>query len=412
MNLLIRDAMIVTQDEKRSVVDGNLLVEDGIITHVGKTADTSGLVIDAKGGVVIPGLVNTHTHVAMTCFRGMLDDLNLEPFLEKTFKLDSGRTDEDISRATVISLREMISGGTTSFADLYYSEDVIAKACKDIGIRGFLAWVTLDKEITTQKGDPVSNAEHFVKSWSGKESLVTPMVGMQGVYVCSEETVLSAKDVASRLGTGLHMHLCETRHEVYGHVSKTGKRPVEWLDQVGLLDGSVPLLAAHGAWLTRSEMRTLRNADVRVSSCARSNMKIGSGIPPVKELIDEGVMVSFGTDSATTSNNLDMFEEMRTASLLQKVNKWDASILPAAAVLDMATRNAAASLGAAGEIGSIEEGKKADLAILDRSSFRMAPLSRLNAVNQIVYSAQAGDVTHTIVNGRPVYLDRRFADDS
>ena len=408
MNLLVRDAIIVTQDDDRSIVEGNLFVEDGIITHVGKSADTSDFVVEAKGGVVVPGLINTHTHVAMTGFRGLLDDLNLEPFLEKTFKLDSGRTDEDIRQASLMSLREMISGGTTSFADLYYSENVIAEACRDIGIRGFLAWVTLDKEITTQEGDPVSNAEHFVKSWRGKESLVTPMVGMQGVYACSEDTVLSAKEVASRLETGLHMHLCETRHEVYGHVGKTGKRPVEWLDQIGLLDGSVPLLAAHGAWLTKSEMRTLKNADVRVSSCARSNMKIGSGIPPVKELIDEGVTVSLGTDSATTSNNLDMLEEIRTSSLLQKVSKWDASVLPAATALDMATRNAAASLGAADEIGSIEKGKKADFVVLDSSSLRMAPLTRQNAVNQIVYSAQASDVTHTVINGKPVYADRKF----
>ncbi len=407
MNLLIRDAMIVTQDENRSVVEGNLFIEDGIITHVGNSADTSDIVVDAKGGVVIPGLINTHTHVAMTGFRGLLDDLNLEPFLEKTFKLDSGRTDQDIRDSTLLSLHEMISGGTTSFADLYYSEDLIARACSDVGIRAFLAWVTLDKEITTQEGDPVKNAERFVKNWRNND-LITPMIGVQGVYVCSEETILSAKDVAAELNTGMHMHLCETRNEVYGHVSKTGKRPVEWLEQIEFLDGGIGLLAAHGAWLTKGEMRTLRNAHVSIASCARSNMKIGSGIPPVKELIDEGVVVSFGTDSATTSNNLDMFEEMRAASLLQKVSKWDASVLPASQVLDLATREAAKSLGAFGAIGSIEIGKRGDVAVIEKSSMRMAPLSRANAVNQIVYSAQSSDVTSTIIDGKPVYSERRF----
>lgn len=402
--------MIVTQDESRSVFEGDLFVEDGIITERGKSSDTSDLVIDAGGGLVLPGLINTHTHVAMTGFRGLLDDMNLEPFLEKTFKLDSKRTDEDITTTASLSLREMISGGTTAFVDLYYSEDLIAEVCKRYGMRGFLAWVTLDREITTQKGDPVSNAESFAKRWKS-DGLVTPMIGMQGVYVCSEETSMSAKQVAERLGLGMHMHLSETRQEVYGHVAKTGSRPVEWLKKIGLLDGNSRLLAAHGAWLTKSEISILKNAEVGISSCARSNMKLGSGIPPVRELVEEGVTVSLGTDSATTSNNLDMFEEMRFASLLQKVDKWDASVIPAQTALDMVTRNAASSLGRMASLGSLEAGKSADIVILDRNSPRLSPLSRVNAVSQVVYSAEAGDVTHTVINGRVVYGGRKFQQD-
>ncbi len=409
MNVLVRDGLILTQDERRSVIEGSVFVEDGLITHTGAFSDTSDIVIEASGGIVMPGLINTHTHVAMTGLRGQLDDMNLEPFLEKTFSLDSGRSPDDILDSTAVSLSEMVSSGTTSFADLYYSEDLVADVCRKMGIRGFLAWVTLDKEITTQAGDPVANAEKFIRSHSN-DVLVTPMVGLQGVYACSEETIASAKETACRLGTGMHMHLCETRNEVYGHVRKTGKRPVEWLEQTGLLDGSTHLLAAHCAWLTRAEMRVLKKAGVSVSSCTRSNMKLGSGIAPVKEMVDEGITVSFGTDSATTSNNLDMFEEIRTASFLQKVNKWDASILPAQQAFDMATRNAAKSLGAFDRIGSLEAGKAGDIVVLDRSSFRLSPLSAANAVNQVVYSAQGGDVLHTIVNGKPLFVDRQFVD--
>ncbi len=402
MELLIRHGLIVTQDAARRVIEGDVMVEDGLITSVGKGGSGSDHVIDAEGGIVMPGLFNTHTHVGMTDLRGLLDDMNLEPFLEKTFRLDNGRTSGEIQSASIHAIHEMLAGGTTSFADLYYSEDVIAEACGQTGIRGFLAWVTLDREITTQKGDPVKNADDFCKRFS-KPGLVTPMVGLQGVYVCSEETAMAAKSVAHRRGRGMHMHLCETRHEVYSHEARTGRRPVDWLSSIGFLDGSAPLLAAHGAWLTRNEMKTLHAAGVSVSSCARSNMKLGSGIPPVEELRSEGVTVSLGTDSATTSNNLDMFEEMRTASLLQKVNKWDASVLPASGVLDMVTRNAAGSLGVLGTLGSIEEGKKADIILLDRRSARLFPLGKENVIQQIVYSAQSSDVTHTIVDGRQVY---------
>lgn len=402
--------MIVTQDETRSVKEGDLFVEDGLITESRKSSDTSDVVIDAKGGIVMPGLINTHTHVAMTRFRGVLDDITLEPFLEKTFKLDSQRTEADLTESATMSVREMISGGTTAFVDLYYSEDLVAEVCRQKGIRGYLAWVTLDKDITTQKGDPVSNAESFASRWSDNE-LVTPMIGLQGVYVCSEETTMSAKQAAERLGIGMHMHLSETRQEVYGHIEKTGIRPVEWLKKIGFLDGRARLLAAHGAWLTKSEITILKGAEVGISSCARSNMKLGSGIPPVKELLDEGVTVSLGTDSATTSNNLDMFEEMRFSSLLQKVSKWDASAVPAQAALDMVTRNAASSLGQLERLGSIEVGKSADVIVLDRASARLSPLSRANVVNQIVYSAQSGDVTHSVINGRVVYSERKFQPD-
>lgn len=405
MNVLIRNGLVVTQDEGRHVLEGNVFVEDGVITEVGHSRDKSDYVLDANGGIVMPGLINTHTHVAMTGLRGLLDDMNLGRFLERTFELDAHRTETDIRQSTELSIAEMVSGGTTSFADLYYSEDIIAEVCRRWGIRCFLAWVTLDRDITTQSGDPVRNAETFARHFAG-DKLVTPMIGMQGVYACSEETVASARDVALKLEARMHMHLCETRHEVYDHLKKTGSRPVEWLKRAGILDGSVNLLAAHGAWLTKDEMKTLRSAGASVSTCARSNMKLGSGIAPVHELLESGVCVSFGTDSATTSNNLDMFEEMRTASLLQKVNKWDASILPASQVLDMATRGAAVSLGMQDRIGSIEKGKLADIAVLDRYAARLAPLGRENVLNQIVYSAQAADVLHTIVGGTPLYVNR------
>lgn len=408
MDILIRKGIVVTQDSKRRVLDGNVFVEDGIITEMGNVRHTSDHVIDADGGIVMPGLINTHTHVAMTEFRGMVDDLRLEDFLEKTFKLDAGRTATSIRESTRLSLREMLLSGTTSFLDLYYAEDVIAEVCRDFGIRAFLSWVVLDDDKTTQSGRPIANAERFIRSCSGN-GLITPSVGLQGVYVCSQDTCIAAKELAVSSEKILHMHLAETRHEVYNHQRKTGMRPAEWLNGFSFFSGS-NVVAAHGAWLTKAEMGILKTHNVSVAHCARSNMKLGSGIAPVVELKNEGVNVSIGTDSATTSNNLDMFEEMRTASLLQKVNKWDAGLMNAQTVLDMVTRDAARSLSADTVIGSLEVGKRADLVVLDSNSPRMLPLTRTNAVNMIVYSANGGDVSTVIIDGRIIVKGGKISD--
>ena len=397
MDILIRNGIIITQDSKRSVVEGNVWIEDGTIAEIGNVHHTSDVVVDAKKGIVMPGLINTHTHVAMTEFRGMVDDIVLEEFLEKTFELDARRTVKSIKASTELSIREMLLSGTTSFLDMYYGEDLVAEVCRDFGIRAFLSWTVLDEDKTTQKGKPLANAERFIMDCP-RNGLITPSVGLQGVYACSRETCNGAKDLAIARNTLLHMHLAETRHEVYSHQRGTGMRPAEWLNSFSFFDGC-DIVAAHGAWLTKAEIGILKTHNVSVAHCARSNMKLGSGIAPVVELKNEGVNVSIGTDSATTSNNLDMFEEMRTASLLQKVNKWDAGIMNAQTILDMATRDAAQSLGRGEIIGSIESGKRADIIILDSKSPRLRPLDRINAVNNVVYSAQGGDVLTTIVDG-------------
>ena len=405
-DILIRNGVVVTQDAQRRIVEGNVWIEDGRVADIGKVNHTSDAVVDAGGGIVMPGLINTHTHVAMTEFRGMVDDIALDEFLSKTFELDAHRTESSIRESTKTSLREMLLGGTTSFLDLYYGEDIIAEVCRDFRIRSFLSWVVLDEDKTTQKGRPIANAERFVRNFSGG-GLITPTVGLQGVYVCSRDTCDAARSLAMSRKTLLHMHLAETRHEVYDHQKRTGSRPVEWLNSFSFFS-DCDVVGAHGAWLTKAEICVLKKHGVSISHCARSNMKLGSGIAPVVELKNEGVCVSIGTDSATTSNNLDMFEEMRVASLLQKVNKWDAGIMNAQTVLDMTTREAARSLRREDVMGSIEEGKRADVIVLDSKSPRLHPLTRANAVNSIVYSAQGGDVVTTIVDGAIVVDDRKL----
>lgn len=353
---------------------------------------------------MIPGLINCHTHVAMALMRSVADDIKLEKFLDRTFAIDAKRTPEDIAIGASLGCLEMLRSGTTTFLDIYYSEDVIAKSVEAIGLRAYLGWGVLDERFTTQKGKPVKNCENFIKAYKNKP-LVKPVVAPQGVYVCSEETLLEAKELAAREKTFCHYHLSETRWEVYEHQRKTGKRPADWLAEIGFL--SKGDMAAHCAWLTINEVRHLAKAGVGVVHCPTSNMKLASGgVAPLPEMFSEKVQVSLGTDGCSSNNSLDMFLEMKFASLMHKHNRWDAAVLSAQKCLDMATIDAAKSLGADKDLGSIEQGKKADIVIIDSSTPAMVPTREDNAVANLVYASPSSAVRDVIVNGRTLLRNR------
>ena len=327
----------------------------------------------------------------------MADDVSLEEMLERSVALDAKLTRRDVQMGALLGCAEMIRAGTTSFQDLFYWEDEVARAVRESGMRGFLSWVTLDEAFTTQHGDPVKNADAFVAKHKG-DPLVTPQVGVQGVYVASGETFRRAKEVADRHGVRLHAHLSETRREVYDHVAKTGQRPGEWLESIGFLDRN--LNVAHGVWLTLNEVRSLGRHGVSVAHCPVSNMKLASGgVAPVPEMTAAGVPVALGTDSALSNNTADLFGEMKTASLLHKSSRWDARILPAQSVLDMVTVDAARALGADATIGSVEVGKRADLAVVSLRRPHTTPFYPANVISHLVYSCRGSDVQATIVDG-------------
>ena len=251
MRTKIEDGWIVTQDPDRKIVRADILIENGKIIEIGSgTADSNvgaaDEVIYASGCAVLPGFINLHTHIAMTLMRGIADDMHLHDFLDKTFQVDARRTRDDIKIGAELGAAEMLKSGTTSFLDMYYFEDEIAKAVEMTGIRGFLGWAVLDEEFTTQKGSPVQNCANFIASHKGKERIY-PLVADQGVYVCNEETLIRSKELADRENTLWHMHLSETRLEVYEHEKKYGKRPTHWLDDIGFL--SDRLIAAHCGWV-------------------------------------------------------------------------------------------------------------------------------------------------------------------
>jgi len=407
MITVVRDAWIVTQDPQRRIIRGDVVVEGERIVSVGErykgTADKE---IEASGDVVIPGLINTHTHVAMAVMKGVVDDIPFPKFLERVFKIDSDRTDRDLETGTKIGCAEMIRSGTTTFVDLYYSEDVIAKATTEAGIRGVLCWCVLDEELTTQKGNPLQNCKRFYDGFKNKRKIV-PGVGLQGVYVCNEETCIGAKEFSDEKDIPLTFHLSETREEVNNHKKKTGKRPAEWLNGIGVLGRNA--IAAHSAWLTMNEVRLMADAGMSISSCPVSNMKLATGgVAPIPEFQRYGVNVTIGTDGSTTNNSLDLMAEMKVLGLLQKSSRWDPTVAKAQELLDFATINAAKAIGMQDALGSIEAGKYADFVILDGRSPNLRPLLPENIISNIVYSGSSSNVKTVMCQGDLVLEDGRM----
>lgn len=404
---VIRDGWIVTQNRSRDIVKGDVVIDGERIVSVGpKYKGSADEEIDASGDIVMPGMINTHTHVAMTVMKGVADDLQFPDFLNKVFKVDSDRTDKDLDVGTRLGCMEMMLGGTTTFLDLYYSEDVIAKAVMDSGIRGVLCWCVLDEEFTTQKGNPLDNCRRFNSSFKDKRKIV-PGVGLQGVYVCSEETCVGAKELSDDTNSILHLHLSETRSEVNEHKKKTGMRPGEWLDSLGIF--SEKTVAAHSAWMTMNEVRRMGASGMSIATCPVSNMKLATGgVAPIPEFMAAGVNVSIGTDGSTTNNSLDMFGEMKTLGLLQKSSRWDASVTNAQQLLDFATISGAWAAGMQKDIGSIENGKYADIVILDGKSPNLRPLVPENIISNIVYSSSSLNVKTVMCQGDVVVRDKKI----
>ena len=402
--ILLRGGYIVTQDPQRRTVPGDVLVEEGRIAAIGSVDRSADEVLDCTGCAILPGFINLHNHVANTLLRGVADDVPLEEMLPKAHAIDAKLTRRDVQVGALLGCVEMIRSGTTSFHDLFYWEDEVARAARESGMRGFLSWVTLDEARTTQHGSPLKNADAFVSKHKG-DSLVTPSVGVQGVYAASEETWSKAQEIADRHGVRLHAHLSETRGEVEDHRRATGLRPIEWLEKIGFLGSTVT--AAHCVWVTINEVRAIARLGVRVAHCPVSNMKLASGgVTPVPEMLREGVVVGLGTDSPISNNTMDVFGEMKTAALLHKSTRWDARVLPAQTVLDLATIGPAHALQMEREIGSIEVGKRADIAVVSLRGAHTTPFYPENVISHLVYGCRGSDVQATIVEGQVLMADR------
>jgi 5-methylthioadenosine/S-adenosylhomocysteine deaminase len=388
--MLIKDVSIV--EGGRLLRNVNIAIDESRITGVGPgIRDESGddVVIDGSGKLAIPGLVNAHTHLAMTLFRGYADDMELMPWLEeKIWPLEAKLTAEDIRWGVKLGCLEMIRSGTTCYNDMYYFMDETAKATKEMGLRAFLSGVIFD-----MRPDLIEDAEPFIKRWK-KDDLIVPAIGPHAVYTCSEETLRQALDLAERHDVMLHIHLSETRSEVESFAKNCNKSPVEYLDSLGFLSKKV--VAAHCVWLSSKDISIIAERGVNVAHCSISNHKLASGIAPLDQLQMAGANICLGTDGASSNNSINLFQEMKTTAIAQKCAHFRPDLFRAGEVWKMATENAYAAFGL--DLG-LRAGALADLSLIDLRKPWFFPLTGENIVSHLVYSAKGG-VDTTIVGGK------------
>ncbi|MGB9926997.1 MAG: amidohydrolase family protein [Methanosarcina sp.] len=397
-DIIIKNAFVLTMDpEKGDLKNGTVVIEDGKILEVTEeTKESADTVIDAKNSVVMPGLVNTHTHAAMTLFRGYADDLQLGEWLgEHIWPAEAQLTAEDVYKGSLLACLEMIKSGTTTFADMYFYMDETAKAVEASGMRASLSHGLIEL-CDAEKGEKdLKEGRRFVRAWQGAaDGRIKTMYGPHAPNTCSEEFLAKVKEEAKKDGAGLHIHVLETEAELNAMKEKYGKCSVHLLEDIGFFGPDV--LAAHCVWLSDGDIEILSKRGVNVSHNPISNMKLASGIAPVHKMLERGVNVSLGTDGCASNNNLDLFEEMKTAALLHKVNTFDPTVLPARQVLEMGTVNGAKALGI--EAGFLKAGNKADVIIVDLKKPHLTPC--FDIYSHLVYSAKGSDVRTTIVDGK------------
>lgn len=409
-DLIIKNGTILTMDFKNSILEnGFLAIRGDRISNIG-TGDMPSIkatkIIDAKGGLVLPGLVNGHTHAAMTLFRGLADDLPLMQWLENyIFPAERNMDAEFVYTGTLLALAEMILSGTTTFCDMYLFEEEVAKAAKKAGVRCLVGEVLYDFPSPNygSVGKGLEYTESLIQKWRD-DPIVSIAVEPHSLFTCSPELLMAANELALKHRVPLIIHVAETLNEVSEIKGKYAKTPIEHLDSLGLLGAH--LIADHCVHLGPSDIKKMAEHGVKVVHNPESNMKLASGIAPVPELIKQGVTVGLGTDGCASNNNLDLFSEMDTAAKLHKVHAMDPTVVDAVTVLRMATIEGARALGLQDITGSLEIGKKADVIVIDTHKPHLTPM--YNAVSHLVYAASGNDVTHSVINGKLVMEDRKL----
>jgi 5-methylthioadenosine/S-adenosylhomocysteine deaminase len=412
VSLIVTNATVVTMDAGRRVLASAAVAVDGrdivavdtaaAIAKAYRSADT----IDAGGDVVMPGLVNTHTHAPMVLYRGLADDLALMDWLQKyIFPAEAKTVTPEFVRAgTRLAAVEMIRSGTTTYVDMYYFEEEIARTTKAAGLRAVLGQTIIQFPAPDAKTpeEGLARTERFIKEIA-KDDLIVPAVAPHAMYTNDAATLKNARQLADRDRVPVIIHLAETEDEVRTAQEKYKATPVAYLESLGFFGPRT--LAAHAVHLTAADMRILEQRKVGISHNPESNMKLASGIAPVPALRKAGVPVGLGTDGAASNNDLDMFEAMREAALLQKLATKDPRTLPAAEVIAMATIEGARAIGLDQQIGSLEPGKRADLIIVGMHAARQTPM--YDPLSHLVYTTRGDDVRTTVVNGTVLMREKQ-----
>lgn len=410
VDILIKNGTILTMDSQNLIIkNGYLCVNGDTISSIGSDQGKefkSEKTIDAKGGLILPGLINGHTHAAMSLFRGLADDLPLMEWLNNYIFPAESRMDSDfVHTGTLLACAEMIMAGTTTFCDMYIFEEEVARAGKHAGMRCLVGEVLYDFDSPNYGSieNGLKYTESLIKKWEN-DPLVSIAVEPHALFTCSPELLTAANDLALRYNVPLIIHLAETTSELEEIKKRYGKTPVEHLRSLGLLGPQ--LIADHCVHLTKEEIKTLAENGVKVVHNPESNMKLASGIAPVPHMLAECVTVGLGTDGCASNNNLDLFTEMDMAAKLHKIHNMDTTVMDAITVLRMATIEGAKALGLGEITGSLEVGKKADIIIVDTKKPHLTPM--YNPYSHLVYAARGNDVTHAIINGQLVMEDRKL----
>lgn len=413
VDLLITGGTVITMDAQRRVLDdGAVAVRADSIIAVGprselETKYAAAKVINAHGAIVMPGLINGHTHAAMSLFRGIAEDLSLDDWLHAyIFPAEARNVTEDFTAwGTRLAILEMLRGGTTTYADMYYFEDAVARVTKEAGMRGVLGETVIDFPAPDNKSLPEAFAytQKFLDHWKG-DPLIVAAVAPHSMYTCSEKTLQDAAALARRNSAPILIHIAEAPFELEQSRNKYGLTPVAYLSRAGVLGPDV--VGAHCILVDHADITTLVHFNVGCIYNPSSNMKTAAGVMPVVEMLAAGEAIGLATDGAASNNNLDMFEEMDLAAKLQKLTRMDSRALPAEQVVALATITGARALHLDKQIGSLEPGKKADLILVDTSAPHATPM--YNVYSQLVYALKASDVRTVIIGGKIVMENRQM----
>ncbi|WP_227765301.1 5'-deoxyadenosine deaminase [Zhaonella formicivorans] len=414
MSILIKNATIVTMNQEREIVQGNILLEGDRIVAIGQTREEADRVIDATGKVVIPGLIQSHVHLCQTLFRGQADDLELLDWLKlRIWPLEGCHDPESLYYSAMLGCGELFKGGTTAIIDMetVNHTEVALEAIFKNGMRAVTGKCMMDygddvpESLMEDTDRSIQESVDLLEKWHGKgngriQYAFTPRF----VVSCTERLLVEVRDLAQKYNVRVHTHASENRGEIELVQQDRGMRNVVYLEKIGLAGPN--LVLAHCIWLDEQEMEILVQSGTKIAHCPSSNLKLASGIAKIPELISKGAHVSIGADGAPCNNNLDQFVEMRLAALIQKPI-YGPTVMPAEQVFELATIGGAKAMGLENEIGSLEVGKKADLAIVDLSGLHTNPLmGKVSIYSQLVYQAKSSDVLYTIVDGQ-IVLDNR-----
>ncbi|MDU5080333.1 amidohydrolase [uncultured Tissierella sp.] len=404
MSILIKNIKLVPMDGKSELIEStNIYIVDNKIMHIGEIREDLHVekIIDGNNKIAMPGLINAHTHIGMSLLRNFADDLPLHDWLtKKIWPTEAKLNADDIYWGSLLSMIEMIQGGTTAFCDMYFFMDEVGKGLEESGMRGVLTRGLIEDDQAQIK---LNETRELFKNWNSRgNGRIKVMVAPHAPYTCSPDFLKESFKLAKELNTGIHIHLSETKKEVDDSFKLYGKSPIKHVYDLGIFDTHT--IAAHCVHVDDNDIEIMREKNVYPVNNPGSNLKLASGFAPVDKMLNRGISVALGTDGSSSNNNLNMFEEINLAAIINKAVNLDAVSVPAISALEMATINGAKALNWDKEIGSIELGKKADLILIDIDKPHLYP--HHNIISSLAYSVQASDVDTVIVDGK-IIMEKR-----